>query len=177
MPCRVADYGGGFGGLARMIGAVCPTAEVEVIKPHPQPLGIERARCSQNVRYRPALGGEYDMLIATDVFEHVPDPLRLAAETAAALKPGGCYLVANGLQPVILCHLPETFHFCHSWDEALQALGLEPAEPLVYGRAFVRRGALELEAARAIECQSRQLWELTRLLPGRIARPLTKAFI
>ncbi|MEA1048976.1 class I SAM-dependent methyltransferase [Lamprobacter modestohalophilus] len=91
-PRRVADYGGGFGGLARMIGAACPSAEVEVIEPHPHPLAIERARRSPNVHYRPALDGEYDILIATDVFEHVPDPLGLAAETAAALKPGGHYL-------------------------------------------------------------------------------------
>jgi SAM-dependent methyltransferase len=176
-PRRVADYGGGFGGLARMIGAACPAAEVEVIEPHPHPLAIERARRSPNVRYRPELDGEYDILIATDVFEHVPDPLGLAAETAAALKPGGRYLIANCFQPVILCHLPQTFHFRHSWDRALQAMGLEPAEPVVYGRAFVRRGALDIETARAIERQSRRLWGLTRLLPGRIARPLTKAFI
>ena len=95
------------------------------------------------------------MLIATHVFDDVPHPLRLAAETAAAL-PGGCYLVANRLQPVILCHLLRNFHFPHSWYQALQSLGLEPAEPLVYGQAFVCRGALEIEAARAIERQSRR---------------------
>ncbi|MBK1620992.1 hypothetical protein CKO42_21715 [Lamprobacter modestohalophilus] len=176
-PRRVADYGGGFGGLARMIGAACPSAEVEVIEPHPHPLAIERARRSPNVHYRPALDGEYDILIATDVFEHVPDPLGLAAETAAALKPGGHYLIANCFQPVILCHLPQTFHFRHSWDRALRALGLEPTEAVVYGRAFQRRGGLNLEAARAIEHRSRRLWPLTRPLPGRIARPLTKALL
>ncbi|MCF7980022.1 MAG: class I SAM-dependent methyltransferase [Chromatiaceae bacterium] len=176
-PRRVADYGGGFGGLARMIGAACPTAEVEVIEPHPHPLAIERARRSPNVRYRPALDGEYDILIATDVFEHVPDPLELAADTAAALKPGGHYLIANCFQPVILCHLPQTFHFRHSWDRALQALGLEPTEAVVYGRAFMRRGDLDIKAARDIEHRSRRLWPLTRPLPGRIARPLTKALL
>ncbi len=176
-PRRVADYGGGFGGLARMIGAACPTAVVEVIEPHPHPLAIQRARRSPNVRYRPALDGEYDILIATDVFEHVPDPLGLAWESAAALRPGGRYLIANCFQPMILCHLPQTFHFRHSWDRALLALGLEPAEPVVYGRAFIRRGALDLEAARHVEYRSRWLWTLTRYLPGRISKPLTQALI
>lgn len=176
-PRRVADYGGGFGGLARMIGAACRTAEVEVIEPHPHPLAIERARRSPNVRYRPALDGEYDILIATDVFEHVPDPLGLAAETAAALKPGGRYLIANCFQPVILCHLPQTFHFRHSWDGALRALGLEPGKAVVYGRAFMRRGHLDIKAARDFEHRSQRLWPLTRPLPGRIARPLTKTLL
>lgn len=120
--------------------------------------------------------GQYEILIATDVFEHVPDPLGLAAETAAALKPGGRYLIANCFQPVILCHLPQTFHFRHSWNRALRALGLEPKEAVVYWRAFMRRGDLN-PAARAIERGSRRLCPFTRPLPGRIARPLTKALL
>ena len=82
-----------------------------MIEPHPHPLAIERARRSLNVRYRAALNGEYDILIATDVFEHVPDSLGLAVETAAALKPDGHYLIANCFYPAALCHLPSTFQF------------------------------------------------------------------
>lgn len=160
-----------------MIGAACPTAEVEVIEPHPHPLPIERARRSPNVRYRPALDGEYDILIVTDVFEHVPDPLGLVAKTAAALKPGGRYLIANCFQPVILSHLSQTFHFRHAWDRVLRALGLEPTEAVVNGRTFRRTGDLNLDAARAIERRSRRLWPFTRPLPARIGRPLTNALL
>jgi 2-polyprenyl-3-methyl-5-hydroxy-6-metoxy-1,4-benzoquinol methylase len=174
-PKRVADYGGGFGGLARMIGAACPDAAVEVIEPHPHPLAIARARRTANVRYQPTLDRDYDILIATDVFEHVPDPLALAAHTAAALQLGGRYLIANCFSPVILCHLPQTFHFRHSWDLALSAMGLKPAEPVVYGRAFVRQETLDLPAARDVERRSQLLWAVTRHLPGRIARSLTRA--
>ncbi len=169
-PRRVADYGGGFGGLARMIGAACPKATVEVIEPHPHPVAIERARRSANVRYQPALDGEYDILIATDVFEHVPDPLGLAAETAAALKPGGRYLIANCFQPVILCHLPQTFHFRNSWDSALAALGLMAEETVCYGRVFRRQGSLSLERARGIEQRSRRWFPWIERLPGRVRR-------
>jgi len=175
-PKRVADYGGGFGTLARMIGEVCPNTIVDVIEPHPHPMGIARAVRTRNVRYRSVLEQDYDILIATDIFEHVPDPLKLLAATAAALKPGGRYLIANCFYPVILCHLPKAFHFRHSWDCALEAMGLQPVDQVVYGRVFVRRGALDLEAAQRIEQHSRKLWPLTRYLPGRIGRTLTKAF-
>jgi hypothetical protein len=76
-PHRVAEFGGGFGGLARMIGAALPSASIEIIEPHPTPIGISPADNTANVRYRPEMDGEYDVLISTDVFEHVSDPLQL----------------------------------------------------------------------------------------------------
>lgn len=173
-PNRVAEFGGGFGGLARMIGAELPSASIEVIEPHPTPIGVWRAEKTVNVRYRPEMAGEYDVLLATDVFEHVPDPLQLVNETAQHLRVGGHYLIANCFFPVIHCHLPQTFHFLHSWDAALQAMGLEPTETVAYGRVFVRRGALNLAAARQVEQQSLKLWRITQYLPGRLARQLTK---
>lgn len=172
-PKRVADFGGGFGTLARMIGAALPESSVEVIEPHPHPVAIARAQKTANVRYRPEMVGDYDILLATDVFEHVPDPLQLVYETAQRLRIGGRYLIANCFFPVIRCHLPQTFHFRHSWDAALQAMGLEPAEKVAYGRAYVRYGALNLTAARQVEQQSLKLWRVTQYLPGRVARPLT----
>lgn len=167
-PRRVADYGGGFGSLARMIGAACPEASVEVIEPHPHAAAIARAESSANVRYRPALTGEYDILIATDVFEHVPDPLGLVADTASHLRPDGRYLIANCFWPVIACHLPQTFHFRHSWDTALAALGLTPEETVCYGRAFRRHGRFNLKRARSIEQGSRRSFPWIERLPGRI---------
>lgn len=81
MPERVADFGGGYGTLARMIGARCLYAEVHVIEPHPHPLAVKRAEETKNVRYVPDFFGEYDVIVATDVFEHVPDPLKLVERT------------------------------------------------------------------------------------------------
>ena len=172
-PQRVAEFGGGFGGLARMIGAVLSDSSVELIEPHPHPVAIARAEKTANVRYRPEMIGEFDVLLATDVFEHVPDPLQLVYETARHLRIGGCYLIANCFFPVIRCHLPQTFHFRHSWDAVLQAMGLAPKDEVAYGRAFVRHGELTLEAARRVERQSIKLWQLTQYLPARLARPLT----
>lgn len=172
-PERVAEFGGGFGSLARMIGEALPSASVEVIEPHPHPLAIARAEKTRNVRYRPEMQGEYDALIATDVFEHVTDPLQLVYETAQHLRQDGRYLIANCFFPVIRCHLPQTFHFRHSWDASLKAMGLEPAERVAYGRVYIRHGRLDLASARWVERRSLKLWRFTRYLPGRLARPIT----
>jgi 2-polyprenyl-3-methyl-5-hydroxy-6-metoxy-1,4-benzoquinol methylase len=173
-PHKVAELGGGFGGLARMIGAEAPSTAIEIIEPYPTAIGVSRAEKTANVCYRPEMFGEYDVLLATDVFEHVSDPLQLLYETAQHLRIGGRYLIANCFYPVIRCHLPQTFHFRHSWGMVLQAMGLEPAEKVAYGRAFVRRGALNFVAARQVEQQSLKLWRVTQYLPGRLARPLTE---
>jgi 2-polyprenyl-3-methyl-5-hydroxy-6-metoxy-1,4-benzoquinol methylase len=176
-PKRVAEFGGGFGGLARMIGEALPSVEVEVIEPYPHPIAIARAEKTRNVRYRPELSGEYDVIIATDVFEHVPDPLQLAASTASHLRADGQFLIANCFHPVILCHLPQLFHFRYCWDFAMKTMGLIPADQVVYGRAFLRQGALRLDPARQVEKRSRALWYVSQYLPGRIGRPLTRALM
>ncbi|MGC2164740.1 MAG: methyltransferase domain-containing protein [Gallionella sp.] len=150
-PTRVADIGGGFGTLARMIGVSDPNIEMEIIEPHPFAESIRRARLTKNVKYLPKLNGEYDILIATDVFEHVPDPLGMVASTAEHLKVGGQFLIANCFFPHILCHLPQTFHFRNSWNSALKAMGLEPQISVAYGTVFKKRGELSLPLARSLE--------------------------
>ncbi len=174
-PKQIAEFGGGFGTLARMIAALLPSSKVDVIEPHPHPLAVAKAEKTVNVRYCPKLDGEYDVLIATDVFEHVLDPLQLVYETAQYLREGGCYLIANCFYPVIRCHLPQTFHFRHSWDIAMKAMGLQPADHVAYGRVYLRQGELDLEAARHIEVLSQYLWSITQHLPNRLATLMSMA--
>ena len=139
-PRRIADFGGGYGTLARMIAERCPDTEVHVIEPHPLSAAASLAEKTLNVRYMPDFTGEYDVLIATDVFEHVPDPLSLVERTAAHLRVGGEYLMANCFLPVTLCHLPSTFHFRWSWDAAMEAMNLKPGRRVSYGRVYRRGG-------------------------------------
>lgn len=177
-PVRVADYGGGFGGLARMIGIECPNATVEIIEPHPHAAAIALAAKTGNVRYRSELSGSYDILIATDVFEHVPDPLALFETTAGYLRPAGHYLTANCFWPVIRCHLPQNYHFRHSWNAALRAMGMKRAQAVCYGWAFERtNGALDLSSARKIERQSRSWFPMLERIPTRSAQRLAAALI
>jgi len=116
------------------------------------------------------LSGEYDILIATDVFEHVPDPIGLAAETAEHLRINGRYLIANCFTPVILCHLPQLFHFTVSWDAVMQAMGLEPEEKVAYGRSYRREGVINVPAAREKGEYSRKIYPLVSWLPRGKAR-------
>ena len=124
----MADFGGGFGGLARFIGAALPQASVDVVEPHPHPATIALAADTPNVRFVPELSGDYDLLIATDVFEHVPNPIALAASTASHLRVGGSYLIANCFAPVIApsaSALPlfdrlESGHACYGFAAARQ---------------------------------------------------------
>lgn len=171
-PKRIADFGGGFGGLARMIGKACPDASIEVIEPHAHPLAVSLALKTHNVIYKNALAGEYDLIIATDVFEHVSDPLLLAYQTALNLKNDGCYIFANCFFPIIQCHLPQTFHFRYTWPYAMSAMGLIPGKNIAYGQIFKKQSALNLNSARQIELKSKKLWWATKYFPGRLAVPL-----
>lgn len=164
-PKRVADFGGGFGALARFIGGGLPNAQVEVVDPHPHPAAAALAADTRNVRFAPELTGEYDILIATDVFEHVPDPIGLTAETAQHLRVGGQYLIANCFSPVVLCHLPQLFYLEIAWDPAMRAMGLQPGERVSYGRFYRREGNFDVPAARRIANRGKRLWPMVRKLP------------
>lgn len=167
-PKRIADFGGGYGSLARMIGASCADVEVHVVEPHPHAVAVSEAQHTPNVRYVPELSGEYDVLIATDVFEHVPDPLALVEATAAYLREGGEYLIANCFRPVIRCHLSSTFHFRLSWEMAMRAMNLQPGEVVAYGRAYRRVGPVSAIAARGIERRSKRWFGLIERMPTRV---------
>lgn len=178
-PQRIADFGGGFGGLARFIGEALPNVIVEVVDPYPHPAAIALAKSTPNVQFVPELSGEYDILIATDVFEHVPDPIGLAAQTVTHLRNGGQYLIGNCFAPVILCHLPQLFHFNISWDAVMNAMGLLPREAVVYGRAYIRQGVIDVPAAKKrAEC-GRKVHALISWLPfgrARVGRDLMRIF-
>lgn len=178
-PGRLADFGGGFGGLARFIGEALPSTQVEVVDPHPHPAAIAVAASTPNVRFVPALSGDYAMLIATDVFEHVLDPIGLAADTAQHLCLGGHYLIANCFQPVILCHLPQLFHLDIAWEALMTNMGLEPGERVQYGRVYRRAGELDVSAARRVGECARRLYPWIRYLPkgqALLGRTLIHAF-
>lgn len=176
-PRRIADFGGGYGTLARMIGARCPDTEVHIVEPHPHAAAVSLAEETPNVRYVPEFLGLYDVLISTDVFEHVPDPLALVERTATHLRMGGEYLIANCFCPVIRCHLPTTFHFRWSWDATMNAMNLQPGKPVTYGRAYKRVGPVFASQARRIERRSKLCFGITERMPGRFLRRLAQLIV
>jgi SAM-dependent methyltransferase len=152
---RMADFGGGFGTLARMTAEKCPEMEIDVIEPYPSAVAVDKCRLYPNISYKATFSGQYDLIVAMDVFEHVPDPLRLVHETAHNLKIGGIYLTANCFYPVIKCHLPRTFHFRRSWNLTMRMLKLRHIGSVSYGSAFEKTGTGNLAGARVVEVGSR----------------------
>lgn len=89
-----------------MLVAALPDPEVEVVEPHPHAEAITLAAAMPNVRYLPELTGHYDLLIVTDEFEHVPDPIGLPVSTSPICALAASILMAISFVPAIACHLP-----------------------------------------------------------------------
>ena len=157
----IADYGGGFGELALTICKAIPDATVSVIEPYPSRVGLERLRKVENILVVSNINaGNYDVVIAQDVLEHVEDPVGLAFKLASATNENGKVIFANCFYPVIQCHLPATFHLRHTFAWVIRALGLRYVgriEGATYAQVFERRGQLDLAMARRAEAISQQI--------------------
>jgi len=162
-PTRVADFGGGFGNLARMLAHACPEVQVDIIEPHPTSVALDLSDSIPNLSFKPEFVGEYDVIIATDVFEHVPDPLADVEYTSAYLKNGGVYLIANCFYPVIKCHLPCDFHFRYSFSWIVSQMGLKKVDSVLYGHMYRKKGRVRVtQRIRALELFSRKLFPLLK---------------
>lgn len=184
-PERVLDFGGGFGTLARLLATALPKAEVAICEPYPPRHGIESCKPFANIRFIPELTSQnVDVLVSTDVLEHVPDPLALLAAMVDAVRPGGHLFIANCFYPVIACHLPCTFHLRYSFDAFCQALGLEVLGPCEGSHATIYRRAQLLQPdwprLRSMERRSQRLfpwreWRTQHITPWRTRAQLAVA--
>ena len=179
-PDRVADFGGGYGTLARMIAHQRREAQVEIVDPFPRSEAIRACEGISNLTFKKVLKGQYDVIVATDVFEHVTDPVGLAAEVAGFVASSGIFLTANHFAPSIKCHLPSTFHLNLSWDYVLRKLGFERECTVGYGTAYRRISTvIDIHGARRVEGISRELdrlsvvrrnWRVKRYLMALLSR-------
>ena len=74
-PKRVLDYSGGFGSLAREISRVMPDLKIDIFEPYPTKLAQSKVSQFSNIKYINKIKHRYDIIVATDVFEHVFDPI------------------------------------------------------------------------------------------------------
>lgn len=95
---RILDVGCGGGILsealakagAQVIGLDLSEASIQVAKQHAQNQGIlidYRHESIQNVAEQEA--GTFDVIVCMEMLEHVPEPAKIVAACAKALKPGG----------------------------------------------------------------------------------------
>lgn len=176
-PEVVVDYGGGCGALARKIAESCPNSKVYICEPHPFRLAVELSKSFPKLSYIDSLSEvNCDVLVSTDVLEHVHDPLAVLSHMISALNIGGHIIIANCFYPVIACHLPSTFHFRYSFDKFCNELGLELLGPCEGSHAYIYRRAKLVEPdwarLRVLERRSKKLflwrqWDASYLKPWR----------
>jgi 2-polyprenyl-3-methyl-5-hydroxy-6-metoxy-1,4-benzoquinol methylase len=122
---NIVDYGGGFGTLARLIAEKESQTMIDIYEPHPSEFGLKRAGEFININIVDQLSDNYDVLLSTDVLEHVPDPLNDFSKMIDSVQVGGYLVIANCFYPVIKCHLPQDFHFRYTFNVFARLMGLE----------------------------------------------------
>lgn len=135
-PSRIADYGGGFGALARLLSKRLPAATIEVVEPYPSKLALSLCKEFPNIHFVDRLSGKYDVITALDVLEHVPAPLHLVHNFVQYTHSDSYLLLANCFYPVIKCHLPCTFYLRDWFDFLMKKMGLVPVESILYAKTY-----------------------------------------
>ncbi|WP_302556457.1 bifunctional 2-polyprenyl-6-hydroxyphenol methylase/3-demethylubiquinol 3-O-methyltransferase UbiG [Desulfovibrio piger] len=135
-PTRIADYGGGFGALARLLAKRLPSASIDVVEPYPSELALSLCKNFSNIRFVNRLSGAYDVIVALDVLEHVPAPLDLVYDLSRYTHKNSYLLLANCFYPVIKCHLPCTFYLRDTFDFLMKKMGFIPFEKVLYARTY-----------------------------------------
>jgi 2-polyprenyl-3-methyl-5-hydroxy-6-metoxy-1,4-benzoquinol methylase len=163
-PKRIADFGGGYGALANFIAKALPSSEIEIIDPHPNP-AVVYYRKSKNFRFVKKFTGKYNMIIATDVFEHLIDPISSLQICDKYLSIDGQFLIANCFEPVIFCHLPQHFHFRNSWDYIMKAMGYKIKTRVAYGTVYTKHIVANEDAVRRISSCSKIIYNFVNSIP------------
>ena len=123
---KVVDYGGGMGTIPKLIAATNSNVQIDIYEPYPSQFAIKRLEEYPSIGFVDKLpASKYDCLISTDVLEHVVDPLAVFEEMIKAVRQGGYLLIANNFEPVIKCHLPQTFHFRPTFKFFAKFMGLK----------------------------------------------------
>ena len=124
------DYGGGFCSLSRMVSDMNENIAIDVLEPFPAAVSLKIVALYPQIQFENVIKKNYDCIVALDVLEHVPDPLRLLAEMLHGLRLGGKLLIGNCFHPVIKCHLPKTFHFNNSFCKIAEKMNLDFQETI-----------------------------------------------
>lgn len=164
---RIADYGGGFGTLGRLIGALNPDCNVHIVDPFPSPIGQQMSRNQHNVLHSTNLEGFYDVIFVIDVLEHLDEPISAILDLANHVDIGGRILLANCFYPVIKCHLPSTFYLQDSLGSIMSCLGFHKEKTVCYGDLFKRRDRGSQASARCVSAAANLLYTaFTRVSPA-----------
>lgn len=122
---KIADFGGGSGILAKYLSECNPDSNIDVIEPYPLEIFTQKLADKNNIKFMSKLEGEYDLIIAQDVLEHVENPISVAQEMISSVKIGGYLYFANCFFPEIKCHLPSNFYLRNTFKYLMILSGLK----------------------------------------------------
>jgi len=176
---NVVDYGGGFGTLARLIAEKDSQINIDIYEPHPSEFGLKRASQFESINMVDTLDSSYDVLLSTDVLEHVPDPLQDFSGMIDSVKEGGYLIIANCFYPVIKCHLPQDFHFRYTFNLFARLMGLEVRGVLKGSHATIFKKSkskkVNWTVIRMVEFISKVSFPIIELLVP-VLRPIKRLF-
>jgi len=120
----ILDYGGGFGTLAKEIVKITPSSKIDVYEPYASKYAYDNIQNFKNIRFVNNLKEDYyDILVNTDVLEHVENPIESIAIYNKCLKKDGILISHWNFTPCNKCHLPKHFHFRYSFNGIVPLLG------------------------------------------------------
>ena len=122
---KILDFGGGFCTLSRLVAQKSHSIKIDILEPYPTNLSYEIVEQYTQLSFVNDLAGKYGCIVAMDVLEHVPDPIKTFSEMINATEEGGYLIVANCFKPVIKCHLPCTFHLDKSFRYIAKRMKLD----------------------------------------------------
>jgi len=174
---KILDYGGGVGTLARLIADKKPSLLVDIYEPHPSDYLKRKISDYPKIRFVSNIKDKYDILVSTDVLEHVSDPLKTFEKMILAVKDNGYLIIANNFFPVIKCHLPQTFHLRYTFNVFAKLMGLVIVGPLEGSHATIFRKKcnkfFNWLVIRLLEKVSKGLFPMIELLKPAL-RPICK---
>ena len=120
---RILDYGGGFGTLAKEIAKQTPSSIIEIYEPHASKYAIDNIKEFNNIKIVDSIcEHNYDVVVNTDVLEHVENPIQLVGTFNQLLKDNGVLIAHWNFTPCIKCHLPKHFHFQYTFGSEIVPL-------------------------------------------------------
>jgi SAM-dependent methyltransferase len=137
---RILDIGSGEGFFKFFFDALCD----EKIEWHGIEIWKERAEFCRHIGYKieevnlekddlPFDNEQFDVVLASHVIEHLPDPVRIIREMCRVLKIGGILLVATPTKPPLVAEIDAFFHNLHKrgLGETQQAFTHKKLEKLI----------------------------------------------
>ena len=121
---KILDYGGGFGTLAKEIAKITPSSKVDIYEPYASKYAYENIQEFKNIKIVNNLKENYyDVLVNTDILEHVEKPIELIAIYNKCIKKGGMLISHWNFTPCVRCHLPKHFHLRYTFNRIVPLLG------------------------------------------------------